>query len=82
MSRTESYMSEFLGKNFPNKSKTEMTKVQAAIPATLQPLTAVWRDLLDAGMKDDPDLAVPATEVLSLIQHMISLVGNVSELTS
>lgn len=75
-------MSEFLGKNFPKESETESTKIQAAILAILRPLTAAWNDLLEAGLKDDPDIAVPATEVLNLIQRTICLVGNASELTS
>ena len=69
--KVDEYISELLGKNFPKEGETEMTK---AILATLQPLTTAWRDL-DAGVKDDLDLAVPATEVPSLIQRTICLVG-------
>ena len=62
--------------------KAQLTKIQATILAILRPLTAAWRDLLDAGLKDNPDIAVPATEALSLIQRTICLVGNASKLTS
>ena len=37
---------------------------------------------MDARLKDNPDIAVPATEALGLIQRTICLVGNASELTS
>ena len=68
-------MSEFLGKNFPKESETESTRVQAAILAILRPLTAAWCDLLEAGVKEDIGIVVPATEVLSLIQRTICLEG-------
>lgn len=80
--KVDKYMSEFLGKNFPKERETESTRIQAAILAILRPLTAAWCDLLEAGVKEDPGIAVPATEVLSLIQRTICLVGNASELTS
>ena len=54
-------MSEFLRKNFSKESETESTKIQAAILAIMQPLTAAWSDLLEAGLIDDPDIAVPGT---------------------
>lgn len=75
-------MTEYLGKQFPEDSEAQLTKIQAAILASLRPLTAAWRDLLDAGLKDNPDIAVPATGALGLIQRTICLVGNASELTS
>lgn len=80
--KVDKYMSEYLGKQFPKDSEAQLTKIQAAILAILRPLTAAWRDLLDAGLKDNPDIAVPATEALSLIQRTVCLVGNASELTS
>ena len=82
VTKVNKYMSEFLGKNFPKENETESTKIQSAILAILRPLTAAWSDLLEAGVKDDPDIPVPATEVVSLIQRTICLVGNASELTS
>ena len=80
--KVDKYMTEYLGKQFTKDSEAQLTKIQAAILATLKPLTAAWQDLLDAGLKDNPDIAVPATEALSLIQHTICLFGNASELTS
>ena len=76
--KVDKYMAEYLGK----QKEAQLTKIQAAILTILRPLTAAWRDLLDAGLKDNPDIAVPATEALSLIQRTICLVGNASELTS
>ena len=80
--KVDKYMTEYLGKQFPKEGEAQLTRIQTAILAILRPLTAAWRDLLDAGLKDNPDIAVPATEALSLIQRTICLVGNASELTS
>ena len=57
-----------MGKYFPQECDTESTKIQASFLAILRPPTVAWYDLLDLG------IVVPATEVLSLIQHTICLV--------
>ena len=50
--------------------------------AIIRPLTAAWQHLLEAGLEVNPDMVVPATEVLTIIQQTICLVGNASEFTS
>ena len=75
--KVDKYMTEFLGKQLPKDNEAQLTKIQAAI---LRPLTAAWRELLEAGLKENSGLAVPATEALGLIQCTICLVGNASEL--
>ena len=75
-------MAQFMGKQFPKDDEAQLTKIQAAILAILRPLTPTWWNLLHVGLKDNPDIAVPATEALRLIQSTICLVGNASELTS
>ena len=80
--KVDKYMTEFLGKQLPKDNEAQLTKIQAAILAILRPLTAAWRELLEAGLKENSGLAVPATEALGLIQRTICLVGNASELTS
>ena len=38
--------------------------------------------MLEAGLEVNPDMVVPATEVLTIIKQTICLVGNASEFTS
>ena len=75
-------MIDFLGKRFPKEKDSEVSKIQAAILATIRPLTSAWQSFVDGGLGQDPGLMVPAKEVLSLVQHTLCLVGNSSELVS
>ena len=79
--KVDKYMIEFLGKQLPKDNEAQLTKIQAAILAILRPLTAAWQDL-EEELKENSDIAVPATEALGLIQCTICLVRNASEITS
>lgn len=79
--RVDKYISDFLGKRLPKEKDAELSKIQTAILAIIRPLTSAWQQLVEAGLEDDP-IVVPGTEVLTVIQQAICLVGNASELTS
>ena len=57
-------------------------KIQASILAVTRPLASGWQNLLDVGLETNPDMLVPAAEVLDLIQRTLCLVGNASEYIS
>ena len=80
--KADRYMIDFLGKHFPKEKDSELSKIQAAILTTIRPLTSAWQSFVDGGLGQDPGLMVPATEVLSLVQRTLCLVGNSSELVS
>ena len=80
--KADRYMIDFLGKRFPKEKDSKLSKIQAAILATIRPLTSAWQSFVDGGLGQEPGLMVPATEVLSLVQHTLCLVGNSSELVS
>ena len=80
--KVDKYISEFLGKKFPKERDTELAKVQTAILACIRPLTSAWQDLLEEGLDEDTGMTVPATDVLSVIQRTLCLIGNASEFVS
>ena len=80
--RIDKYVSEFLGKRFPKDQDTRLNRVQSAVLAVTRPLVSAWQGLLESGMDEDPEMSVPAVEVLSLCQRTLCLVGNASELIS
>ena len=80
--KVDKFISEYLGKRLPREKDTELSKIQSAILAIIRPLTSAWQHLVEAKLEDTPDLMVPASEVLNLIQQTICLVGNASEFTS
>lgn len=80
--KVDKFMSDFLGKRLPKERDAELTKVQTAILAAIRPLTSAWQHLVEAKLENDPKMTVPATEVLTLIQQTVCLIGNASELTS
>ena len=43
------------------------------------PLTTAWNFLIEDGVTEDQELMVPASQVVSLIQRTICMVGNVSD---
>ena len=73
---------EFPGKHMSKEHDRKLSKIQAAILASIRPLTSAWQHLTDEGLKEDPTMLVPGAEVLSLIQCTICLIGNAAELTS
>ena len=75
-------MMEFLGKRVPKEHDSKLSKIQAAILASIRPLTSAWQHLIDEGLEEDPTMLVPGEEVVSLIQHTTCLIGNAAELTS
>lgn len=43
---------------------------------------SAWQLLLDNGLENDPEMVVLASEVLTLIQCSLCMIGNASELVS
>ena len=80
--KVDKYMSDFLGKRLPKEHDSELAKIQSAILAGVRPLTSAWQLLLDNGLENDPEMVVPASEVLTLIQCSLCMIGNASELVS
>ena len=80
--KIDKYMSEFLGKRMPKERDSELAKIQSAVLASIRPLTSAWQLLLDAGLEGDPQMVVPGSEVLTLIQCTLCMIGNASELIS
>ena len=78
----DKYITDFLGNKFPKDQDAQDKKVQASVLAIIRPLTSAWQSLLNAGADMDPELNVPATDVLDMIQRTICLIGNSSELIS
>ena len=80
--KVDKYISDFLGKRLPKEHDSELAKIQSAILAGVHPLTSAWQLLLDNGLENDPEMVVPASEVLTLIQCSLCMIGNASELVS
>ena len=80
--KVDKYMSEFLGKRMPKERDSELAKIQSAVLASIRPLTSAWQLLLDAGLEEDPQMVVPGSEVLTLVQCTLCMIGNASELIS
>lgn len=80
--KPDKYMSDFLGKKFPKERDSEAMKIQASVLAIARPLTSAWQHLQEAGMDEDPEMLVPAAEVMQLVQRTLCLVGNASEFIS
>ena len=80
--KVDKYVADFLGKRFPKDHDSELSRIQAAVLATIHPAVAAWQALLEGGADEDLETPVSAAEVLSLCQRKICLVGNASELIS
>ena len=80
--KVDKYLFDFLGKRFPKQQDTDLTKIQSAVLASVRPVISAWQGLIEGGIDEDPEMSVPAVEVLSLCQRTICLVGNASELIS
>ena len=78
----DKFLKEFLDKRFPKEEDGELAKIQAANLLPICPLAFVWNSLLESGADKDPDMLVPVTDVISMIQRTICLIGNVSEFIS
>ena len=77
----DKFMKEFLDKRFP-KEDGELAKIQAATLLPICSLAFVWNSLLESGADKDSDMLVPVTDVISMIQRTICLIGNASEFIS
>ena len=71
----DKFMKEFLGKRFPKEKDGELAKIQAAALLPICPLAFAWNSLLDSGAGEDPEMLVPVTDVISMIQRTICLIG-------
>ena len=80
--KVDKYISEFLGKRLPKEHDAELAKIQSAVLAIIRPLTSAWQHLIDGGIEDDPEMVVPGSEVLALLQRTLCMIGNASELIS
>ena len=77
----DKFMKEFLDKRFPKEDR-ELAKIQAATLLLIYPLAFAWNSLLESRADKDPDMLVPVTDVISMIQHTICLTGNASAFIS
>ena len=75
-------MKEFQDKRFPKEEDGKLAKIQAATLLPICPLAFAWNSLLESRADKDPDMLVPVTDVISMIQHTICLTGNASEFIS
>ena len=80
--KVDKYMVDFLGKRLPRSHDSELSKIPSPVLAVVLPLTSAWQYLADGGLEDDPELLVPGTEVMSLVQRTLCMLGNASELIS
>ena len=78
----DKFMKEFLGKRFPKEEDGELAKIQAATLLPICSLAFAWNSLLEIGADKDPDMLVPVTDVVSMIQRTIYFIGNASEFIS
>ena len=80
--KVDKHIPGFLSEKFPKEHDSEAIKIQALILTITCPLASGWKKLLEAGLETNPDLLVPAGEVLNLIQCTLCLVENTSEYIS
>lgn len=80
--KADKFIIDFLGKKFPKEQDTQLSKIQASVLASIRPLTSSWQTLVEEGLEEDLSMVVKASEVLSLVQCTLCLVGNASELIS
>ena len=72
------------GKEVPSAREhdTSLIKLQTVVLAIACPLSSAWLQLVEEGQEEEPDMLLPASEVMMLIQCLLCLVGNTSELIS
>ena len=80
--KVDRYMADFLGTRMPREHDNELVKLQSTTLAIVRPLASAWSHLMDAGLEADPGKVVPGTEVLTMLQRTLCLVGNAAELIS
>ena len=79
--KVDRFMSEYLGKRMPKDQESELLKIQSAVLAIVRPLTTAWQQLADDDLEKEPEMVVPAAEVLAMIECTLCLVGNSSNIT-
>ena len=77
--QVDKFITDFLGKNIPKDSEGVLCKLQAATLASARPLVSAWQNLLGEGVQEEPDMMVPAAEVLAMIQRTLCFIGSASE---
>ena len=80
--KPDKYLCDYLGKRYPKDLDTKLCKVQSTVLAIMRPVVSAWQGLLEGGLDEDPEMSVPAVEVLSLCQRTLCLIGNSSEVIS
>ena len=70
-----------LSKEMPYKSDAQLAKFQASILATSAPLANYWSHLEELDLSGT-DSQVPAGEVVTIIRHTLTLIGNASNYVS
>ena len=76
--RPDKYLTDFLGRRFPKDMDSKLSSIQAAVLAIGHPTLSAWQGMVEGGLDEDPDMVVPAAEVLNLCQRILCLVGNAS----
>ena len=69
-----------LGKDIPEKSDTQLAKIQATVLASAAPLINFWAHLLETKVSLEDQ--IPAGEVVQVIQDCLVLIGNASNYVS
>ena len=77
----DKFMNEFLGKRFPKEEDGDSKDPSSSL-TTILPIAFAWNSLLDSGAGEDLEMLVPVTDMISMIQHTICLIGNASEFIS
>lgn len=49
------YMLDFLGKRLPKTGDADLSKIQASILAVMRPMTSAWQQLVEGGLREEPD---------------------------
>ena len=80
--KVDKFILDFLGKKFPREHDASLTKLQTVVLAIARPLSSAWLQLVEKGQEEEPNMLLPASEVMMLIQCSLCLVGNASELIS
>ena len=69
-----------LGKDIPEKSDTQLAKIQATVLASAAPLINFWAHLLETEVSLEDQ--IPAGEVVQVMQDCLVLIGNASNYVS
>ena len=80
--KVDKYIKDFAGNRFPKQYDEEMSLIQNVVLKCISPLTSAWKELIEEGVMEHPELQVSAPAVLQLIQRTICYVGNASEYIS